>query len=61
MLTGRELSERIKKRQAELDRQNGGRRKRDHIEPCEENFDYACISQGSKEGLELILREISGK
>lgn len=61
MLTGQELKALIEKRQKELSQKGESRNKNDHTKPCSHNFDYTSVTQGSKEGLALILDEISGK
>ncbi len=61
MLTGAELKARVERRQAVLSRKGGRRGKDDHVKPCDKNFDYSSITQGSKEGLALILDEINGR
>jgi hypothetical protein len=61
MLTGAELKERIQCRREALLRENKRNPKSDHVKPCDSNFDYTSITQGSKEGLAMILDEINGK
>jgi hypothetical protein len=61
MLTGVELKERIERRQRVLLQESRQNAKSVHVKPCDSNFDYTSITQGSKEGLALILDEINGK
>lgn len=61
MLTGAELKERVRRREAVLLRESRRNGKENHVKPCNSNFDYTSITKGSPEGLAMILDEINGK
>jgi hypothetical protein len=62
MGTAKELAEKVKARQAQLDKANEGPRSiSDHVAHCSKNFDYSGISGGDSKGIALIIDEIKGK
>jgi hypothetical protein len=58
-LTPKQLLKVVQKRQKELNGQTKISRKRKHIAPRGDDFDYSCVSSGAPEDLKLIFDMIN--